>query len=90
MVVKYNDNTNENNIEEQPIINEYKYLGILINDKMNIQKHIGNIDKKLDEYFQRNYILNKKYFSFKSIMLIFGYFHKSRLLYGLPAFIAQK
>ena len=30
---------------------------------MNIQKHIGNIDKKLDEYFQRNYILNKKYFS---------------------------
>ena len=23
-------------------------------------------------------------------MLIFSYFHKSRLLYGLPAFIAQK
>ena len=23
-------------------------------------------------------------------MLIFGYFHKSRLLYGLPAFIEQK
>ena len=23
-------------------------------------------------------------------MLIFGYFHKSRLLYGLPAFIDQK
>ena len=57
---------------------------------MNIQKHIGNIDKKLDEYFQRNYILNKKYFSVKSILLIFGYFHKSRLLYGLPAFIDQK
>ena len=90
MILKYNDNTNENNIEEYPIINEYKYLGILINDKMNIQKHIGNIDKKLDEYFQRNYILNKKYFSVKSILLIFGYFHKSRLLYGLPAFIDQK
>ena len=57
---------------------------------MNIQKHIGSIDKKLDEYFQRNYILNKKYFSVKSIMLIFGYFHRSRLLYGLPAFIDQK
>ena len=42
---------------------------------MNIQKLIGNIDKELDEYFQRNYILNKKYFSVKSIMLIFGYFH---------------
>ena len=66
------------------------YLGILINNKMNIQKHIGNIDKKLDEYFQRNYVLNKKYFSVKSILLIFGYFHKSRLLYGLPAFIDQE
>ena len=49
-----------------------------------------NLNKKLDEYFQRNYILNKKYFTVKSIILIFGYFHKSRLLYGLPAFIDQK
>ena len=48
MILKNNDNTNENNIEEYPIINEYKYLGILIYDKMNIKKHIGNIDKKLD------------------------------------------
>ena len=88
--IENNDNTNENNIEEYPIISECKYLGILINDQMNIKKHIGNIDKKLDEYFQRNYILNKKYLSVKSIMLIFGYFHKSRLLYGLPSFIDQK
>ena len=40
MILKNNDNANENNIEEYLIINEYKYLGILINDKMNIQKHI--------------------------------------------------
>ena len=80
----------KDNIEGYPIIKEYKYLGILINDKMNIQNHIGSIDKKLDEYFQKNYVLNKRYFSVKSIMLIFGYFHKSRLLYGLPAFIEQK
>ena len=59
MILKHNDNTNENNIEEYPIINEYKYLGILINDKVNMQKHIGSIDKKLDEYFQKNYIINK-------------------------------
>ena len=37
-----------------------------------------------------NYVLNKKDFNIKSIMLIFGYFHKSRLLYGLPTFIEQK
>ena len=54
---------------------------------MKINNHIGIIDKKLNEYFTRNYVLNKRYFSVKSIMLIFGYFHKSRLLYGLPAFI---
>ena len=57
---------------------------------MNIQSHIGNIDKKLKKYFEKIYILNKKFFSVKSIMLIFWYFHKSRLLYGLPAFIAQQ
>ena len=89
MILK-NDIKEGDNIKGYPIIKEYKYLGILINDKMNIQNHIGNIDKKLDEYFQRNYVLNKRYFSVKSIMLIFGYFHKSRLLYGLPAFIDQK
>ena len=57
---------------------------------MKINKHVCNIDKKIGEYFTTNYVLNKRYFSVKSIMLIFGYFHKSRLLYGLPAFIAQK
>ena len=84
-IIEENDN-----IDGYPIINEYKYLCIIIDDKMNIQKHIVNIDKKLDEYFQRNYILNKKYFSVKSILLIFEYFHKSRLIYGLPVFIDQK
>ena len=67
-------------IDGYPIIKEYKYLGIIINDKiMNIQKHIGNIEKKLDEHFKQNYNLNKN-ISVKSILLIFGYFHKSRLL----------
>ena len=48
------------------------------------------IDKKLDEYFSRNYVLNKKYFNVKSIILIFSYFIQSRILYGLPTFIVQK
>ena len=89
MILK-NDIKEKDNIDGYPIIREYKYLGILINFKMNIQNHIGMINKKLDEYFKKNFILNKRYFSVKSIMLIFGYFHKSRLLYGLPAFIDQK
>jgi len=81
---------NDEYIRDYPVIREYKYLGILINNKLGINKHIGNIDKKLNEYFRRNYIINKRYFSVKSIMQIFGYFHRSRLLYGLPAFVDQK
>ena len=57
---------------------------------MKINSHIGIIDKKLSENFTRNYVLNKRYFSVKSIMLIFGNYHKSRLLYGLPALIDQE
>ena len=32
-------------IEGYPIITEYKYLGITIDNKLRITKHIGNIDK---------------------------------------------
>ena len=88
MILKGNKDRIE--IEGYPVIKEYQYLGITINDKMEKNKHVCNIDKKIGEYFTRNYVLNKRYFSVKSIMLIFGYFHKSRLLYGLPAFIDQK
>ena len=58
---------NDEYIRDYPVIKEYKYLGIVIDNKLNIRKHIGNIDKKLNEYFSRNYILNKRYFSVKSI-----------------------
>jgi len=88
MVIKGTETNSK--IEGYPVIKEYKYLGITINNKLQINKHVGNINKKLNEYFTRNYILNKRLFSVKSIMLIFGYFHKSRMLYGLPAFIDQK
>ena len=85
MILKGNKDRIE--IEGYPVIKEYQYLGITINDKMKINKHVDNIDKKIGEYFTKNYVLNKRYFSVKSIMLILGYIHKSRLLYGLPAFI---
>ena len=35
----------------------------MIDNKFRITKHISNIDKKLKEYFSRNFILNKIYFS---------------------------
>ena len=87
MILKDTDDRNE--IEGYPVINQYKYLDITIDNKMENNYHVVIIDKKLSEYFTRNYLLNKIYFSVKSIIVIFGYFHKSRLLYGLHEFIDQ-
>jgi len=61
MIVKGNEERNE--IDGYSNINEYIYLGITITDKMQINKHIDSINKKTNEYFQRNNILNKRYFS---------------------------
>ena len=87
MILKDTDDRNE--IEGYPVINQYKYLDITIDNKMENNYHVVIIDKKLSEHFTRNYLLNKIYFSVKSIIVIFGYFHKSRLLYGLHEFIDQ-
>ena len=46
----------ETEMEGYPVITEYKYLGINIDNKLKITKHIGNIDKKLKEYQQKFYI----------------------------------
>ena len=51
---------------------------------MKINKHVCNFDKKIGEYFTRNYVLNKTYFNVKSIMLIFDIFINQDYL---PAFI---
>ena len=42
---------------------------------MKIIYQLGIIDKKISEYLMRNYVLNKRCFSFKSIMLIIDYFY---------------
>ena len=49
IIILKNGIKEKDNIDGYPIIREYKYLGILINFKMNIQNHIGMINKKLDE-----------------------------------------
>ena len=40
-------------IEGYPVMREYKYLGIMIDNKLGITKYIGNIDKKVK---RRNFI----------------------------------
>ena len=54
--------------------------------KLNINESI--IDKTLNEYYTRNYVSNIIYFNVKSINIF--YFHKFRLLYGLPTHLLIK
>ena len=53
--MKFKDNEDRIEIEGYPDIKEYKYLVITINNKMKINKQVCNIDKKIGEYFTRNY-----------------------------------
>ena len=48
------DEEQKDNVEGYPILNEYKYLAILIDKKLNIQNHILLINKKSNEYFRKN------------------------------------
>ena len=38
---------NDNMILGYPIVNEYKYLGIYLDDRMNLNRHIEHIKEKI-------------------------------------------
>ena len=81
-------NSNEDkDINNYPLKNKYKYLGITINYNLDPMNHIYNINKKLYEYIKRNNWLLKKYFSPKSLLLISNYYQISRLIYGLSIYL---
>ena len=76
----------EEEIDGFPVVKEYKYLGILLDERFNIRNHTAKIPKKLEEYFKKDFELKKRYFSVKSIILIFDNFHKSRSSTGCVRF----
>jgi hypothetical protein len=77
----------DKDISGYPRVREYKYLGVLMDEKLNCLLHIRAVNKKLSEYLRKNFMLNKHYFSVKSIIAVFYYFHKSRLLYGMCNYV---
>jgi hypothetical protein len=74
-------------IQGYPVVGKYRYLGVWINKDVNCQAHIDAISKKVETYLARNKKLLFKYFSVRSLMKIHQYFHRSRLLYGMCAFV---
>jgi len=72
------------------LVATYKYLGVLLNTKLNPTNHINSINNKLTTYLKKNYQLLKSKFSIRELKTIYTYFQKSRLLYGMSAFLNHK
>jgi hypothetical protein len=86
-----NDNgLNRSTIGGYPVVESYKYLGIDIDSKMKPNNHLRKLNTKLNEYFKRNFMLHKKYFSAFSLIRLIEYFVRSRLSYGMCCFLDQK
>jgi hypothetical protein len=79
----------ETEIEGYPIRNNYKYLGIRINDKLSPRSHLISVNVKLTNYLKKNEYLIKQFFTPKSLILIAQYYQMSRLSYGISAWLDQ-
>jgi hypothetical protein len=77
-------------IRGYPVVNYYKYLGILMDHKLDPKRHIKNLNKKLNVYFAKYKMIHRKYFSPYSLTRIIDYFVKSRISYGLCCYLDQK
>jgi predicted transcriptional regulator len=53
----------EKDISEYPIVREYKYLGVIMDENLNCLLYIRAVNKKLSEYLRKNFMLKKYYFS---------------------------
>ena len=70
-----------------PCIEKYKYLGVLINCKLNNLENIY-INNEIKVYQKRNnWIIQKNFFSSRSLLKIYSYFVKSRLLYEASCYV---
>ena len=68
-------------------VNDYRYLGVLLNSSMKPAKHITGICDKVKIYLEKYSWLNRKYFTPNGLIDLIEYFIKSRLLYGMCLFI---
>ena len=70
-----------------PVVKQYRYLGILINNWLNPIGGLKETSKKLEIYIRRNKWLLKRYFSIKTLIQLCEYFQKSRMTYGAAVFL---
>ena len=84
------DGVDSNLIKDIPVVTEYNYLGVLIDNKLKPGFHVTKIKKKIKIYLSKNKMLQQKYFTPFSLIRIIEYFVKSRLSYGISCFLEVK
>lgn len=77
----------EREIDGFPVVTSYKYLGVTVNGKLNPKEHISNVNMTLATYLNRHSWLRRQAFSLHSLSTIHNYWQRSRLQYGLCAFL---
>lgn len=69
-----------------PLVREYRYLGVIVDDKLTCPKQVHVVTGRIDKYFRRNRMLIHKHFSTGALVQLWALFQKSRLVYGMSAF----
>ena len=86
-IVIVNDQGDKRSVNCIPIVNDYRYLGVLLNGSIKPAKQITGICDKVIIYLERYSWLKRTYFTPNGLMDLIEYFIKSRLLYGMCLFI---
>jgi len=87
IMILNSDKKDSDEIYGFPVVDNYKYLGVVIDSTICAKSHIAERRKKLDSYFRKNFMLHKKYMTPFSFIRIIDFFVKSRLSYGLCCFL---
>lgn len=77
-------------INGYPIKENYRHLGLNMNNGLNPMTTLFEINNKLNIYVQRGKMLFRQYFTPKSLVLISNYYQKSRIIYGLSCYLDDK
>ena len=68
-----------------PIVGMYKYLGVWMNNRLCLSFQVTSSADKLRAYYVKNKKLVRTYFSPRSLIKIFNYSQKSRMVYGMSS-----
>jgi hypothetical protein len=81
------DGTDSREINGFPVVNDYKYLGVRLDNKLTPKSHIFHITRQLSTYLKRKRNLCRKYFTPSSLLRLSEYLVKSTICCGTCIFV---